>query len=686
MQSKINPQVKYKESPSIVNTDRGLQIKELHRIYLLKKYFFVVFGRVNTNAPKIVSYQSIYLVNPKTYQIVSRIGITETDGEKSEFLFFSFIKNLLNPEEINEKFSSHSVSRNTMPSSTPLLSTTTNASTTTPFQQTNKKKPTILSHPYLSHKNYEKKDPLFVVSNAITVPLPLEEETLAIAKLIRSEYVASSTHSWISNFMKNAHYRIRDNEGGGDCLFAVIRDAFAEIGRITTVKRLREFIAEHIPFESFETQKQLYRDLKKEQTKLHQLLLESHQQSEKIKNDFQLQITSILKGGGIITPDIKNHYNQQVLQLQKTFQEYKKEYMEVVQNLQNGDNHALAHIETFEEYKKHIRTSDYWGDEVAISILERGLQIKLILFSQSHYKQGYTDSVVLCTSDPNNIKTIATPYAPKYYIMASYTGNHYMQVFYKSKGILLFSEIPYDLKQLILTKCTEYAGKGFSSISDFHYLLAQQQQQEPSALPSPSPTEPPTDLSYNCELELVFGLLLPHEKAGHGTGETIPLHIQNDFHELDKITNWRHILDDSFLLSNSSILKIDNKQWKSITHYLSALPFKDHYPDFYHQFSLSNQFGDLPVEEVIKIADIDNLTHKSYRPTKIDKKKLLNHPDTLQSYRLMALYQKFHSTKLYKWALLLTRNTCLKQFRRHKPPIIDYDLMKIRLKLAHDIH
>ena len=58
--------------------------------------------------------------------------------------------------------------------------------------------------------------------------------------------------------MQNNNFGITDNEGGGDCFFSTIRDAFSSIGQQTTVKKLREKLAAEATEEIFMNYKSFY--------------------------------------------------------------------------------------------------------------------------------------------------------------------------------------------------------------------------------------------------------------------------------------------------------------------------------------------------------------------------------------------------------------------------------------------
>jgi hypothetical protein len=54
---------------------------------------------------------------------------------------------------------------------------------------------------------------------------PLPEETQEDADQNKTEYVESLRNTWIEKYLKTTQFRIHENEGGGDCFFAVVRDA-----------------------------------------------------------------------------------------------------------------------------------------------------------------------------------------------------------------------------------------------------------------------------------------------------------------------------------------------------------------------------------------------------------------------------------------------------------------------------
>ena len=78
---------------------------------------------------------------------------------------------------------------------------------------------------------------IFTPRFGILMPKMLEKETAKLATDIREKYHQGSGDTWLQKYMKNKNYTIIDNEGGGECLFATIRDAFHSFGQETTVDK-----------------------------------------------------------------------------------------------------------------------------------------------------------------------------------------------------------------------------------------------------------------------------------------------------------------------------------------------------------------------------------------------------------------------------------------------------------------
>jgi hypothetical protein len=93
----------------------------------------------------------------------------------------------------------------------------------------------------------------------ITSPLPtLQEENEETSKKEKEKYKENTNTTWIEKFSKNNNFGIIDNEGGGDCLFATIRDAFKQIGKVTTVDKLRYQLSLELTDDIFENYRSLY--------------------------------------------------------------------------------------------------------------------------------------------------------------------------------------------------------------------------------------------------------------------------------------------------------------------------------------------------------------------------------------------------------------------------------------------
>ena len=64
--------------------------------------------------------------------------------------------------------------------------------------------------------------------------------------------------TWIEHFMKDKKYRIVDNEGQGDCFFAVLRDGLKDTEKNTSVDDLRMMLSQEANEEIFAEYRNLY--------------------------------------------------------------------------------------------------------------------------------------------------------------------------------------------------------------------------------------------------------------------------------------------------------------------------------------------------------------------------------------------------------------------------------------------
>jgi hypothetical protein len=102
------------------------------------------------------------------------------------------------------------------------------------------------------------KDGVFIINDKIKESPLLKEESKEDSQELKHEFKEAPKNTWIQKLMKNTNYEIIDNEGGGDCFFAVIRDAFKQIGKETTVAKLRALIAKEATDKMFQESRSIY--------------------------------------------------------------------------------------------------------------------------------------------------------------------------------------------------------------------------------------------------------------------------------------------------------------------------------------------------------------------------------------------------------------------------------------------
>ena len=171
----------------------------------------------------------------------------------------------------------------------------------------------------------------------------------------------------MQKFMKNPHFTITDNEGGGDCFFATIRDAFSSIGQQTTVKKLRDKLASEATDNIFMGYKEQY-DL------IYLSIASDTSQIKELSKEYQTIKDKIMN---ILDRDEKNQMLIKAKDIKATHDRLVEE--KKTSNRMLSEYTFMKGLDTLEKFKKKIKTCEFWAETWAISTMERVLNVKFIL-------------------------------------------------------------------------------------------------------------------------------------------------------------------------------------------------------------------------------------------------------------------------------------------------------------------
>ena len=525
------------------------------------------------------------------------------------------------------------------------------------------------------HSEKVLKEGVFEIDRSVKRPINLPEETKDQSNATKKEYRERKGETWIETYMKNNHFDIVETNNNGDCLFDTIRIAYEQIGYKTTIQKLRALVAKEATDEMFTEYREIYQgalgekaDIEKEMRRL-----------VTINKELEKRLKSV---------SISD--NEQRIKIKKDATEIKSKHKDLKETL--SDNTTLlsefsfmSNVHTLEQLREYIQTPSFWGDNWVISVLEKELNMKLIILSESNYNDDDENNVLQCTL--SNLSNSSNTFSPDFYIFTTYSGNHYRLITYKNKRIFKFSEIPYQVKIMVVIKCMESNSGIFNKIQDFRNFKSKLGIEDNEDNEDDKDTTQIMESNIQVDEETVFTFYNKSSgtaKPGKGANEKISQSKIRDYSELGlkKFSDWRRKLDDDY----QTIFRVDNMRWKTVEHYYQGAKFKKHNPHFYKLFSLDS---DNEIAKEVDIARAAGSLKGNYKKGKTNVQlrplDIKIDPDFYGNRKLeereKALYSKFSQNEDLKAILIATKNAVLKKHVPKSTSEVDHLLMKVRKQI-----
>lgn len=681
VRSFLNQSIDYKEKNTLLEEDINYET-ELYEIILFGINVDIAVGKPKYDfVEKNIIYYPVYLV--KDLIVVAQIGIYE--------IAISELSGVTNDEGMLDLTLINKI----IPYS--FVSDTFLRQNDTKFQEKEKEGTTPIIE----------SDDEIEISKELE---PLKEQSSIDAQEERNKYDKKiKPLLWINEFMKNNNYGIIDNEGAGDCLFAVIRDALQEIYKIVSVDELRKILSDNVTDDLLNNYTTLFNSISSEfielKTALKTLVARHNKLKIELKNtkDSSLQ-TQLLN---------------QIEDIQKKHKETKKiiQYTEELLD----EFKFMKNIKTIPELKKKIQTCDYWADTWAISTFERVLNIKLIILSEEYYKNNDIDHVLRCGQLNDDILKTQKEFNPSHYIILNHQGNHYKLITYKNHRIFTFIEIPYDIKMLVINKCLEKLAGPYAIISDFmtlkNKLMSFQTEKEidvkdiinvqnekekkdddddddviivsKESLNLDKTQENDTEQPAQSDLYNANGTVFQFyyksadkPSPGMGSGEVLGPEGPSEYNELKSNNGWRKMISNFWM----EPFVLHGHTWGSVEHYYQASKYKKNNPEFYLKFTVESNSDISKDPSLAKSAGGESGKHKKIQ---LRAKNIVIDPNFFDGRNEKemedAMYAKFSQNEYLKKVLLATKRAKLTHFKRGFPPVVFNHLMRVRQRLINEL-
>jgi len=525
--------------------------------------------------------------------------------------------------------------------------------------------------------------------------VPLKRKNIPVQNLEQSiaenkAYRPAKDEPWVQTYYHNNNFKVVRNQGGGDCLFMAICQAFLSVepdSDISVIK-LRRMLAAAMTESQFTDYRERYEMFSK-------TLKELHAENTKLSSDNKELAERAAQPG--ITQTEK-------LTLKLQADANKERHLQIVNEIQlykdyMRDVYFMKGIKNIEALKEMIRkgemTSEYWGDEWAIATLEVILNVKFIILSYRDYlakdRQPYTQAnIIACGSDIDEeryreidaalqedkksssalIAREATESRdkskmrnfevvnPDYYIIVSHTGTHYELVTYRDTAIFTFPEVPFCIKLQIANRCIESSTGNLESFSGTfqripQFILFYKQELGLEGLGKDGVEgaagvgqgggrgRSASDIltanpHFDPSIVLIYHSKSMDEMPGHAQGDRVSNKNKPAFISLISAgkgnNNWRKKLSNEW----AEPFMLDGHRWLSVEHYYQANKFLKRNPEFYLLFTMdANKKSkyyqeDSILSRISHDVDLAKVAGKKVPKTIIDNKKVSLRPDEVK--------------------------------------------------------
>jgi hypothetical protein len=687
VRSKLNPDVNYREFKQLERDDADYDAT-LYEIELLGKEIRIAIGRGKTDKKGII-YYPMYLINTDD-RVVKQIGVFEIRADQASDmldddddldidklphpLIYSFVtaamleadsrgkKAPIVLEEETEKEEEEKEEEE-------VIAAAPEEGEVAPEEDQQKQK----------HKGDD--DALRSKMKALALPPQTKEN----AQAEHAEYKKQPDQPWIQTHMQNSNFGIKDNEGGGDCLFAVIRDAYRSRGKYVEVPELRRKLAAEATEDVFQNYKEKHTmtadAIESTSVEMRALVAANAKLKERLE-----RTTEAKEQQAVIAESRRNAAR---------FKRLKAELALSKELLQ--DFHFMKNVNTLEDFREMLKSCAFWADTWAISTLERVLRIKLIILSSERFHAGETGGVLQCGQLNDRVLEDQGTFEPEFYVMAEHTGSHYKLVTYRGESLLTFREIPYDIKVMVTEKCMERNAGPYNLIPQFRTFreeelglkgsLEEDPGQARAARAHASATHSSGSAAHSsgplyddATVFQFYSKSMDKPLPGTGSGETIERADIPKYAELAKESpQWRKMLSNLWEPPGDdrakALFTLDDHKWRTLEHYLQGSKYRKENPKHYLQFSLDS--------------DSDLSKSPELAQTKGKDKGIQMDADfgaREEKEREDAQYAKYSQNSYLSDMLLHTRNAKLVQFRRGKPPVVCDELMRVRHRLQQEKH